>query len=230
MKAVGLLFGAGTVVLTAAGIFRGAEPQGTKATAARRYVVECWLVLADPTGKEHPVVAPKVTLEEGQQATVRDVSKRPLPGKTRQASWIEEGTSIELCVFQAEDGQRFVDANFQLSGRPATKQREQKPAVGALLSMVPTEWLWQRGRDAKTASRPGSEGVRIVEPALVTHAVRVVEPLRLGEKIVVPATPWGRFEVRVTETTYDGRVIMGGVTPRIIIQEEEEEKLGISPL
>lgn len=130
-------------------------------------------------------------------------------------------------VFRDDEGQRFLDANVQLTGRPASVPAQPNSLVQTLACTV-SEWL----------SPPAPEepvGIR-----LCTTAVRVVEPVKLGEKIAVPLNGEGRqrVELRVSEVGPPEHkcapvaesklgLILGGITPRIIVQEEEESKLGI---
>lgn len=53
------------------------------------YCIECWIIGTDASGKELTITAPKVSVFENQQASVRDVSQTPRPGKTQQIEWLE---------------------------------------------------------------------------------------------------------------------------------------------
>lgn len=191
------------------------------------YCIECWIIGPDASGTEFTISAPKVTVFENQPASVRDSSQIPRPGKTQHIEWLEEGTAIDVKVFRDDDGDRFLDAKVQLTGRTATAADQQKSLIQSLARTL-SEWL----------SQPAPEepvGIR-----LCTKAVRVVEPVKLGKKIAVPLNGEGnqRVELRVSEVAIPEPkcapaaeptlgLILGGVTPRIIVQEEEEERLGI---
>ncbi len=208
------------------------------AASGRSYCVECWIVGTDTAGNELVITAPKVSLFENQKGWVRDVSRLPRPGKTETPEWLEEGTTVDVKIFRAGDGQRFLDAELKCTGH-AAQPRESRIDVTLLTRYVPS-WVWQPKPEKPL-------GIR-----LVSTAVRIVEPVKLGEKIVVPLAVPGflgqrdvgrnegvkhRIEMRVTEIgpeertdsrSAKPRLILGGVTPRVIYQEEEENKLGIS--
>jgi hypothetical protein len=213
-----------------AGEFDAAAPE-------QSYCVECWLVGSDTDGNELVITAPKVSLFENQKGSVRDVSRSPRPGKTETPEWLEEGTTIDVKIFRADDGRRFLDAELKCTGHAAETQ-ESKFNISLLTRHVPG-WIWQPKPEKAL-------GIR-----LVSTTVRVIGPVKLGEKIVVPLAAPGflrqrdvggiertkhRIEMRVTEigpenqshaSSAKPRLILGGVTPRVISQEEEENKLGL---
>ena len=136
------------------------------------YSVECWIVGADADGQELVITAPKISVFENQHASVRDVCQIPRPGNTEDVEWLEEGTAIDVKIFRDKDGQRFLDAKLTLTGH-APPPPISNVAVRLLTRFVP-DWVWQPVRDEPT-------GIR-----LVSTGARVVEPLKLGEKVVVP--------------------------------------------
>ena len=189
MLVVGLL----TVALPSA--LRGDEPQTPQPAGVRQYAIECWFDVYS-SGKRVVVTAPKATISEGRTAMVRDVARLPRPGKTNEIEWLEEGTAIDVKVYRAEDGQRFLDAELRCSGSARGEPKNEKHAAG-LNSLLP-----QRLSQPETEER-SKESHRI---RLVTTSARVVEPLKLGEKVAVTfgQPPYEhRFEVRVTEVSAD---------------------------
>ena len=187
-------------LLLPVGVAGGVEPD----RGIAQYLIECRIFVADASGREVVIAEPHLVVSENRPASLRQINRTPRPGKTMDAKWLEEGTAIDVTIFLDDDGQRFLDANVQLTRRP-------------------TGWP------------PQKAGIR-----LRTTAVRVVEPVKLGEKIVVPLDGDGkqRVELRVSDLAHDDPkcdpaaelspgLILGGVTPRIIVQEEEEERLGI---
>ena len=189
------------------------------------YVIETRILGADSDGKETVLAAPKVAVFEDQGASIRIGSEFPRPGNTNEVELLHEGTAIDVKIFCDKDGQRFLDAKLTLTGQ-APPPPVSNVAVRLLTRFVP-DWLWQPAREEPV-------GIR-----LVSTGARLVEPLKLGEKVVVPIGGEGpqRVEMRVTEMVSDERasarpepsLILGGVTPRIIVQNEEEERLGILP-
>ena len=99
------------------------------------------------------------------------------PGK-RRTQWLEEGTAIDATVFRDDEGQRFLDAKVSWAAR------------------FPSVFTWPPW--PTTYRRPARDTVGI---RLCTTAVRVVEPVKLGEKIAVPLNGEGkhRVELRVSE-------------------------------
>jgi hypothetical protein len=185
------------------------------------YSIACRIVGADANGLELVITVPKISVFENQDASIRDVCQIPRPGNTDDVEWLEEGTAIDVKIFRDRDGQRFLDAKLTLTGH-APPSPVSNVAVRLLTRFVP-DWVWQPVEEEPT-------GVR-----LVSTGARVIEPLKLGEKLVVPFGQhgWQRLEMRVNELVPQDRMatrpglILGGVTPRIIVQEEEEERLGI---
>jgi hypothetical protein len=221
---------AGVLFVAFPAMLRGDDSRGPQPSGVRQYVIECWFDVFS-SGKKSVVTAPKATINEGQPAMIRDIARVPRPGKTKEVEWLEEGTSIDVNVFRAEDGQRFLDAKLQCTGRAREEPEKENRAVG-LAGLLP-QWLSQPKTEKESDE---NRSIR-----LVTTSARIVEPLRLGEKVAVPIgrPPYEhRFEVRVSEVPADrlqtssngardeGQLIMGGVTPRIIVSGEEEEKLG----
>jgi len=97
-------------------------------------------------------------------------------------------------IFRDKDGQRFLDAKLTFTERgPAPLASN--VAVRLLVRFVP-DWVWRPAEDEPT-------GVR-----LVFTGARVVEPLQLGEKLVVPIGEQRkqRVEMRVTEQTPEDRM------------------------
>lgn len=172
------------------------------------YVIETTIFGADVDGKETVLAAPRVAVCEDQLASVRIGSEIPRPGNTDDVEWLEEGTAIDVRIFRDKDGQRFLDAKLTLTGH-APPPPISNVAVRLLSRFVP-EWVWQPVEEE-------SAGIR-----LVSTGARVVEPLKLGEKVVVPFGGPGsqRVEMRVSEQTPEDRMAVR-MPP---ICEGEEEK------
>jgi hypothetical protein len=212
-----------TVVLFDSKIVCGDDSQ--RGDTERAYVIECRIVGRDPNGQELVITAPKISVAENQPASIRDECQIPRPGNTDEVELLEEGTAIDVQVIRDKDGQRFLDAKLTLTGQPAAAP-PRNVAVRLLTRFVPA-WLWEPAPDEQV-------GIR-----LISAGVRVVEPLELNKKIEVPfgRNEPQRLEILVSEMeSQDGVaarpepcLMLGGVTPRIIITGEEEEKLGIGP-
>jgi len=172
------------------------------------YVIETRILGADSDGKETVLAAPKVAVLEEQAASIRIGSEIPRPGNTNEVEFLHEGTAIDVKIFRDNDGQRFLDAKLTLTGH-APPPPVSNVAVRLLTRFVP-DWLWK-----PTPEEP--VGIR-----LISTGARVVEPLKLGEKIVVPIGGEGaqRVEMRVTEQTPEDRMAVR-MPP---ICEGEEEK------
>jgi len=112
-----------------------------------------------------------------------------------------------------------LDADFRVTSEeiPESKKRDAE--------ISPSDYRKQVKKEKPTRIR------------LTSTSTRIVEPLQLDKKIAVPLDK-GRIELRISETPTKpvsnntpsslGISLMKMVNPRIIIQEEEEEKLGIS--
>ena len=187
------------------------------------YVIEFRIVGRDTDGQETVIIAPKISVAENQQASVRSTCEIPRPGNTDNVELLEEGTAIDVQVIRDKDGKRFLDAKLTLTGQPGAAP-PRNVAVRLLTRFVPA-WIWGPASEEQV-------GIR-----LISAGARVVEPLELNKKIGVPFGQNGsqRLEILVSEMeSQDGIaarpepcLMLGGVTPRIIIEGEEEEKLGI---
>lgn len=193
--------------------------------ANKAYVIECRIVGRDPNGEELVIMAPKISVAENQQASIRDACQIPRPGNTDHVELLEQGTAIDVQVIRDKDGKRFLDAKLTLTGQPPAAP-PRNVAVRLLTRFVPA-WIWVPASEEQV-------GIR-----LVSTGARVVEPLELNKKIDVPfgQNESQRLEILVSEMeSQDGVaarpepcLMLGGVTPRIIITGEEEELLGIQP-
>ncbi|MEN6497206.1 MAG: hypothetical protein ABFD16_23160 [Thermoguttaceae bacterium] len=119
------------------------------------------------------------------------------PGKGKQDDALTKGTSIDVEVYRADDGQLFLDAKVELS-RNAAPESPNKKSTAQLLAATLARWL-QPKTEEKT-------GVR-----LITHGLRIVEPVTLGKKITVSLgkpSEKSRFEVRVSEASANDLAVL----------------------
>ena len=156
--------------------------------AGRQYVIDARIVTHDRAGKEAVLAAPRIITVENNAASIRVGSQMARPGRTRQIEWLDEGVAIELKVFTDEDGKRFLDVHAQCTERQAHRPR----TCGALLlAQLPDAW--------RAAAHSNTAGVR-----LVTRAIRLVEPLRTGEKLTAGIDDRTTFVIHVAEAKVNG--------------------------
>lgn len=201
-------------------ILFGGDIKELQPTNLPQYDIECWIITPNHLGNDNIQKTPKTTISDGQQGLIRDLRKRPCPGKSTNEEMLEEGTAVDLKIFKAEDGKRFLDADLRV-----TKEQYSESNKGDA-EICPSNMR-------KQVKKGKPSGIR-----LTSTSTRIVEPLQLDKKISVPLDK-GRIELRISETptkavpstvavSRETQSLMMMVDPRIIITGEEEEKMVVS--
>jgi ABC-type amino acid transport substrate-binding protein len=147
MRSLFATFAALAAVLSCATAAHAAPPKKSPAPAqVRPYLIECKLLSTDAKGKEIVVSSPRIMTIEDQPATVRVGSEAPLPPGAKKTDDLFQGSSVDLNVYRAKDGQVFLDAKMVLT-------RSQESAIKGV--------------------RLVSCGARVVEPITLGQTVTV---------------------------------------------------------
>ncbi len=194
----------------------------------QRYTVLCRRI------KQHDesLAYPAITVTDGAKWSISDISQSPFViGVTRVTDPITKAVTQRPHIVVLEDGMKIdlIVAGRQADGATVDVTVEQSKIAG------------------EVAIKECSPGTRIQIPSVDIEKKRVFDFVKFGEAFVVPLGEKrakgtrSRLEIVVAvgepkpplrpaiHSKPAKKLVMGGVTPRVIIQKEEEERLGILP-